>query len=203
MYIDCIAAYLSTRGLGPCDKVSKAALCDQMISGAGRSRCVRFLFYFRDIAKRHFRVHMGAAAVSGAKRCKRCGKKICSNNKRNLNRNCPCAGRGRIAKRTGGVGMALTGRLQQLNSPWASRRLSSTSIVRHIAWIALRALVADKALRSAARCACSPKEGCGICSMQQALRYESAACAELVDDDSFAVGQCRLLLLICPSSQCT
>jgi hypothetical protein len=27
--------------------------------------------------------------------------------------------------------------------------------------------------------------------MQQALRYESAACAELVDDDSFAVEQCR------------
>lgn len=48
--------------------VSKAVLCDQMISGAGRSRCVRFLFYFRDIAKRHFRVHMGAAAVSGAKK---------------------------------------------------------------------------------------------------------------------------------------
>lgn len=55
-------------------------------------------------------------------------------------------------------------------SPLDSRRLSSTSIVRHIAWIALRALVAEKALRSAAVCMLLPKRAAG-----------SAACSRRFD----------------------
>lgn len=76
---------------------------------------------------------------------------------------CQCSGRGRIAERNGGVSID---RLVAAQFPLHNRELSSTSIVRHIAWIALQAFVAEKPYGPQLCACCSPKKGCGICSMQ-------------------------------------